>query len=391
MKEQTKRNIKLLGILNLFMDLKFYGAFAIIYFTTLSGSMVLGMSIFSIAMITNAIFEIPTGIISDVIGRKKTLILGTIFSLIYSICFAISNNYILLVVAAIFEGIERAFYSGNNEALLYDTLLEDGLEKEYKTYLGKTQSMYQLAAIIAVILGGVLYYFTSIKFLMLLTIIPKIINMFVCFKIKDPKILSNKISTNPFKNTKDLFRHIKKNSQLKKIIIADTIASCVGESAYQFRPMFYKMVWPMWAIGIPSLLSNIGMFSSNWFAGKIIKKFGDKNVLVLGNLYSIFSNIIGFVLNSVISPLILVSNSLFPTGVAKNSLLNEYYSNELRASMASFSSLIVTISIAIVMILVGAMADYIGVIKTLIVVCSFKIITVLIYNNVFKNKIKEIK
>ena len=59
--------------------------------------------------------------------------------------------------------------------------------------------------------------------------------------------------------------------------------------------------------------------------------------------------------------------------------------------MASFSSLIVTISIAIVMILVGAMADYIGVIKTLIVVCSFKIITVLIYNNVFKNKIKEIK
>jgi len=200
MKEETKRNIKLLGLLNLFMDLKFYSAFAIIYFTSISGSMVLGMSIFSISMISNAIFELPTGIISDILGRKKTLILGTIFSLIYSIAFAISNNYLLLVIAAVFEGIERAFYSGNNEALLYDTLLEDGLEKDYKTYLGKTDSMYQLAAIIAVVVGGTLYYFTSIKFLMIITIIPKIINLFICFKIKDPKVYTDKISTNPFIN-----------------------------------------------------------------------------------------------------------------------------------------------------------------------------------------------
>lgn len=368
------------------MDIKFYGAFAIIYFTSISGSMVLGMSIFSISMIANAILELPTGVLSDRIGRKKTLLLGTISSLAYSILFVIGNNYWFLVLAAIFEGLERAFFSGNNEALLYDTLKEAGLEKEYKTYLGKTSSMYQLASIIGVIVGGLLISFTSVRFLMLLTLIPKVINLYICFKIKDPKIQTDEISSNPFSQIKDMFKKVKNNSQLKKIIIADTIACCVGESSYQFRPMFYQSVWPNWALGIPSLLSNVGKFISNWFAGGIIKKFGDKKVLVVGNLYSLFSNVFGFAINSVVSPLILVSNSLFPTNISKNSLMNEYYSDELRASMASLTSLIVTLATSIVMILIGALADSIGVIYALIIISSFRIITVALYNNVFKNK-----
>lgn len=385
MNKKTAMNIKLLGLLNLFMDLKFYDAFAIIYFTAISGSMVLGMSIFSISMITNALFELPTGIISDRVGRKKTLILGTIISLSYSIAFAIGVNYWLLVIAAILEGLERAFYSGNNDALLYDTLKEAGLEKDYKTYYGKVSAMYKVAAIIAVLVGGVLVYFTSIRFLIILTIIPKLINLFICFKITDPKIHTNKIPNNPFEHIKELFKKVKNNKPLKKIIIASTISSCSGESSYQFRPMFYKMVWPVWAIGIPNLLTNLGEFTANWFGGKITKKYGYKKVLIFNNIYNVFSNIIGFVTNNVFSPIILISNSLFITNVAKNGLMNEYYTDEMRASMASLTSLITTLSVSIAMIAVGALADAFGVIIALIVACSFKLITVFMYNNIFKN------
>ena len=37
-------NIKIMGTLNLLMDFKLYGAFAIIYYTQITGSMMLGMS-----------------------------------------------------------------------------------------------------------------------------------------------------------------------------------------------------------------------------------------------------------------------------------------------------------------------------------------------------------
>lgn len=141
----VKRNIVLIGILNLLMEFKLYGAVCILYFVSITKSIALGMSIFSITMISAAILEIPTGALSDKIGRKKTIILGTIASLIYIILFAISKNYIILLIGAIFEGLERALFSGNNEALIYDTLKELKKENEYDKYLGKTNSMYYFA------------------------------------------------------------------------------------------------------------------------------------------------------------------------------------------------------------------------------------------------------
>lgn len=130
-------NIKIMGTLNLLMDFKLYGAFAIIYYTQITGSMMLGMSIFSITMIASAILEFPTGLIADKIGRKNTVILGCINSLIYAIILAFSNSYMGLICVAIFEGLERAFFSGNNQAFIYDTLKEVGKESESENILEK--------------------------------------------------------------------------------------------------------------------------------------------------------------------------------------------------------------------------------------------------------------
>ena len=97
-----KNNLVIMGLLNLLMDFKLYGAFAIIYYSQIAGSITLGMSIFSITMISAAIFEFPTGLIADKIGRKNTVIVGCICSLIYAIVLAITNSYLGLVVVAIF-------------------------------------------------------------------------------------------------------------------------------------------------------------------------------------------------------------------------------------------------------------------------------------------------
>ena len=70
-----KQNIRILTWFTFFTDFKLYAPLAIIYFAQVSGSFALGMAIFSIARISSALFEIPTGVFSDRIGRKKTIIL----------------------------------------------------------------------------------------------------------------------------------------------------------------------------------------------------------------------------------------------------------------------------------------------------------------------------
>lgn len=70
------RNIKILTWQGFFIGFSLWEPIAAIYFSQVSGSYAWGLSIFSIANISGAIFEIPTGIFSDKIGRKYTTILG---------------------------------------------------------------------------------------------------------------------------------------------------------------------------------------------------------------------------------------------------------------------------------------------------------------------------
>ena len=133
----SQKNIKLLAWFNFFTDFKLYSAITILYFTRVTGSLALGMSIFSIASIADAVFEVPTGILSDIIGRKNTIVLGALASVAYAACYALGGSFWMLALGAIFQGLSVAFYSGNNDALLHDSLKESGKEKQYHNFLGK--------------------------------------------------------------------------------------------------------------------------------------------------------------------------------------------------------------------------------------------------------------
>src|SRR3990167_1709082 len=99
------RNIKILTWFNFFTDFKLYAPIAIIYFAQVSGSFALGMSIFSITMISSALLEIPTGVYSDRIGRRKTMYLGAVSAVCCVIFYAIGTSFIFLVIGALFEGL----------------------------------------------------------------------------------------------------------------------------------------------------------------------------------------------------------------------------------------------------------------------------------------------
>ena len=104
------KNIRVLTWFNFFTDFKLYAPIAIIYFAQVSGSFALGMSIFSIAMISSALLEIPTGVFSDRIGRKKTVILGAMSATCCVVFYAIGQSFWILVVGALFYGLSRSFY-----------------------------------------------------------------------------------------------------------------------------------------------------------------------------------------------------------------------------------------------------------------------------------------
>ncbi len=386
MNSKIHKNIKLLAWFNFFTDFKLYAPVAIIYFTKISGSYALGMSIFSITMLSAAIFEMPTGIFSDLIGRKKTIILGALASVLYTIFYAIGGNYNFLVIGAILEGLSRSFYSGNNNALLYDSLTETQQEAEYHTFLGKVSSMFQIGLAIAAIAGGMIANW-SFALVMWLSVIPQVLCLIVGINMADTMNHATK-SANVFIHTKKALKQFARNKKLRLLSLASILSYALGESAYQFRSAFVNLLWPIWAVGIANALSNIGAAISFYFSGSLIKKFKEFKILIIGSVYNRIINILALCFPNILSPALMATSSLFygVASTAKENLLQKEFNSNQRATMGSLNSLFGSMLFAIISFMLGLFADKLGPTKALLIIQIFMIVVIGIYWKLFKKK-----
>lgn len=374
------RNVKLLYIINFFTDFVLFAPVAIIYFEKVTGSYALGMSIFSVAYFSSALFEIPTGVVSDMVGRKVTVILGALNSFICLLLYAIAGNYSVLFIGAIFQGLSRSFYSGNNNALLYDSLKEENKEDRYHFYLGKTSSMFQAALAIASLLGGFMAAI-SLSLVMWVSVIPQIFTLLASFLLKEPKKTYDKNEANIYSHLGEALSEFRKNLKLRLLTGSSVIGFSLGESAFFLRSAFVNTLWPLWAVGISYTLSHIGGALSYWFSGKIIDKYKPLKILNFAVIYGRIVNFIALFFPNVISPALMSSTSLTfgITGVAENSLLQKEFTDKQRATMGSMNSFAGNIAFGVSSLLLGVIADNLGVVKALILIQILLLLQIVFY------------
>jgi MFS family permease len=82
------RNVRLLHIHNFLTDFCPQWPFLIIYFADITGSYTTGMSILALETVAAALFDIPTGIFSDKMGRRLTMASGSISCALGLACYA---------------------------------------------------------------------------------------------------------------------------------------------------------------------------------------------------------------------------------------------------------------------------------------------------------------
>jgi MFS family permease len=352
-----ERNIKLLAIFNFFTDFKFYSAVLILYFAKITGSYTLAMSLFSVAMVSAALFEVPTGVLSDRVGRKRTITLGSVSAILSVVCYAVGGGYAWLFIGALFEGLGYSFYSGNNDALLHDSLRDLKKAHTFDHYLGKVSAMFQAALTIGAVLGGVIAYF-SYAWVMWLSVVPQIICLIISLFITEPSSNSQK-TTNIYSHLKDSIRTIWHNKNLRLLTANDILGFGIGESAFQFKSAFIATLWPTWAIGIAKTLSFIGGGISFWYAGKLIKKFKGINLMLFETIINRIINTVSLVFPTIASPAIMSSTSFLygATEVASKSLMQAEFTDSERATLASIVSFGGNIVFGIFSIVLGFVAD----------------------------------
>lgn len=122
--------------------------------------------------------EIPSGMLSDLIGRKKTLAAAGIVSALSAFCMIATDFFPMILLAMGLNALSYNLVSGTREALTYDSLLEAGAEDQYLKVSSRQESIYQglyavtgLISVITVSLGYRLAYLLAVGQGLLCTVV----------------------------------------------------------------------------------------------------------------------------------------------------------------------------------------------------------------------------
>ena len=126
-----------------------------------------GLSYFEIGILigfrevcTN-LFEIPSGAIADLYGRRRAMIFSFFAYIASFVIFAVSKSLFPLFAAMFFYGLGDAFRSGTHKAMIFDWLRLQGRSDEKTKIYGFTRSWSQMGSAVSVLIAGALVFYSG--------------------------------------------------------------------------------------------------------------------------------------------------------------------------------------------------------------------------------------
>ena len=104
--------------------------------------------------IASLLFEIPSGVIADVFGRKRALLLSCFMRIIADLAMILSNNFALVCLSMVFTALNYNFASGSDEALAYDSLKLVGQEDTFDRYASNGVLIYRICEGLSTLAAG---------------------------------------------------------------------------------------------------------------------------------------------------------------------------------------------------------------------------------------------
>lgn len=104
--------------------------------------------------IVSLLFEIPSGVLADVFGRKKMLIVSTLMRMMGNAVMIASQNLFMVCLSIAFHALSYNFSSGSGDALAFDSLKKAGQESRFDQYMANQLLIYRLCSGLSTLCAG---------------------------------------------------------------------------------------------------------------------------------------------------------------------------------------------------------------------------------------------
>ncbi|MDA3860258.1 MAG: MFS transporter [Melioribacteraceae bacterium] len=363
-------------------NLRFFEPFFILYFMSKGISFLEIGILYATREIAINLFEIPSGIIADTFGRRKTLASSFLVYIIAFIVFYLYSSFLLFLFAMLFYALGDAIRSGINKAMIVDYLKRTNQINFKVEYYGHTRSWSQFGSAISSLAGGILLFFNkNLDAIFLFSIIPYLFDFFNVLSY--PKYLDEQKTK--YLSTKENLKFIT-TSFIKAFKSKPLLHSLINSSIYSG---YYKAIKDFIQPFLKSLIISIPIFLylSNdektalflgiiYFVIFLVNSFVSRSASKIENLFTTQANFLNFSLffgvivglasgvlmeyfNSIFAILLFIivlsiENSRKPSGVSN---ITDNSEDDIHAGILSVQSQLASLFAAIIMMSIGFLAD----------------------------------
>ncbi len=241
MYDKMKRNITLLNVIYTLKWFVLMLPVTVLYFKQhdLNSQQIFTLtSCYSLAVV---LFEVPSGYLADLWGRKNSIIAGLALTIIGNLFFLPPGFYYFLI-AEVLMGIGASFISGCDSALFYDSLQIMNKGNKFKELIGKYRSYGNFSEASAGLVGGLLASYAIV-----LTVYGRIsvlvIGLIVAFLLTEPE--RAKLDTHKGR-IRTLLKVVKyslvDNKTVKWLILFSCILGAVTLNIAWYSQFFFKHI-----------------------------------------------------------------------------------------------------------------------------------------------------
>lgn len=238
-------------------NLRFFDPFILLFFREMGLSFLEIGILFSIREISINIIEIPTGIIADAFGRRRSMIFSFgSYLMSFTIFYFLGWSFWLSAAGMVMFAFGEAFRSGTHKAMILDYLEHKNISHLKVAYYGRTRSFSQYGSAVSSIIAAVLvFYAGSYRIVFLASTIPYIADLILMTTYPaylDGEKSSSRLTLSTFFSyTRNSFSDVFKNKTLQKTLLS----SSLGSASFKVTKDYLQPMIVSWVVLIPVMTS----------------------------------------------------------------------------------------------------------------------------------------